>query len=448
MLVITPYSTNYNFNTRQKNVFKVMPQFRGELSCDSFQKRNIKQELSEEEITKLFNIGRSRNNKIKFKKEFIDEFNSKIVKQEIPNKKYECSVGEHINRYAVRRYLIENMPEQNPFTITLITDELTPKLKAQIAKSFSPKQLEKTSVYDNDLENMYAEKNYVRVLEMMHRHYSLDFTYEFLTPHIKGLFPNIGLNGMENIIKNYFEVHYHNEKNFTYDIRLKKKKIIATGYINGKPIASGVGENQNKAKANLFNTVLKEINLELKESQYPRRIKRKYIGNNTARTNCENVLKKINFLNNDEHIDSYQDVEVIEYVTRALNLASNLKDPYRFQILEHYGDAIINVFAGKFLVEKNIDENDKTKYYSRITDNKILAYNVVKLGLNKYLTNPEFREINYKVLADAFEAMIGALYLTYPEDKVYNFLKPIFEKNFQVIPILYGENANASNSAE
>ena len=446
MLIIAPYSINYNFKTRQN--FHSLPIFKGEIISDTFEKSNTKQELSEEEIIKLFNKGRPRTNKIKLKKEFIDEFNSKIVKQEIPNKKYECSVGEHINKYAIRRYLIENMPEQNPFTITLIADELTPKLKTQISKSFSPKYLEKNATYDNNLENLYAEKNYVRTLEMLHRHYSLDFTYEFLAPHIKRLFPNIGLNGMENIIKNYFEYHFHNEKNFTYDINLKKNKITATGYINGKPIARATDDNQNRAKAKLFLTVLKDLNLELKESQYPRKIKRKYIGNNTARNNCENVLKEIKFLNDEEHIDTYKDVEVIEYVTRALNLASNSKDPFRFQILEHYGDAILNIFAGKFLVEKNIDESDKTKYYSRLTDNKILAYNVVKLGLNKYLTNPEFREINYKVLADSFEAMICALYLTYPEERLYNYLKPIFEKNFQIIPIIYGEGANASNSAE
>lgn len=446
MLIIAPYSINYNFKTRQN--FHSLPIFKGEIISDTFEKCNTKQELSEEEIIKLFNKGRPRTNKIKLKKEFIDEFNSKIVKQEIPNKKYECSVGEHINKYAIRRYLIENMPEQNPFTITLIADELAPKLKTQISKSFSPKYLEKNATYDNNLENLYAEKNYVRTLEMLHRHYSLDFTYEFLAPHIKGLFPNIGLDGMENIIKNYFEYHFHNEKNFTYDINLKKNKITATGYINGKPIARAADDNQNRAKAKLFLTVLKDLNLELKESQYPRKIKRKYIGNNTARNNCENVLKEIKFLNDEEHIDSYKDVEVIEYVTRALNLASNSKDPFRFQILEHYGDAILNIFAGKFLVEKNIDESDKTKYYSRLTDNKILAYNVVKLGLNKYLTNPEFREINYKVLADSFEAMICALYLTYPEERLYNYLKPIFEKNFQIIPIIYGEGANASNSAE
>ncbi len=446
MLIITPYSINYNFKTRQN--IHTLPLFKGEIISDSFEKSNTKQELSEEEIIKLFNKGRSQTNKIKLKKEFIDEFNSKIVKHEIPNKKYECSVGEHINKYAVRRYIIENMPEQNPFTITLIADELAPKLKAQISKSFSPKYLEQNTTYDNNLENLYAEKNYVKTLEMMHRHYSLDFTYEFLAPHIKELFPNIGLNGMENIIKNYFEYHFHNEKIFTYDINLKKNKIIATGYINGKPIARAAEDNQNRAKAKLFLTVLKDLNLELKESQYPRRIKRKYIGNNTARKNCENVLREIKFLNDEEHIDSYKDVEVIEYVTRALNLASNSKDPFRFQILEHYGDAVLNVLAGKFLVEKNIDENDKTKYYSRLTDNKILAYNVVKLGLNKYLTNPEFREVNYKVLADSFEAMICALYLTYSEERVYNYLKPIFEKNFQVIPILYGKDTNASNSAE
>lgn len=448
MISISPYNINYNFMLIPKKKFSNLISFQGKETYDTFEKKKIKEGLSDEEIIKLFNKGRPRTNKIKLKKEFIDEFNSKIVKQEIPNKKYECSVGEHINKYAIRRYLIENMPEQNPFTITLIAEELAPKLKTQISKSFSPKYLEKNSTYDNNLENLYAEKNYVRTLEMLHRHYSLDFTYEFLAPHIKGLFPNIGLNGMENIIKNYFEYHFHNEKNFTYDINLKKNKITATGYINGKPIARATDDNQNRAKAKLFLTVLKDLNLELKESQYPRRIKRKYIGNNTARANCENVLKEIKFLNNDEHIDSYKDVETIEYVTRALNLASNIKDPFRFQILEHYGDAILNVFAGRFLIEKNIDENDKTKYYSRLTDNKILAYNVVKLGLNKYLTNPEFRDVNYKVLADSFEAMICALYLTYPEERLYDYLKPIFEKNFQIIPIIYGEGTNASSSAE
>ena len=132
MLIIAPYNINYNFKTRQK--FHSLPIFKGEIISDTFEKSNTKQELSEEEIIKLFNKGRPRTNKIKLKKEFIDEFNSKIVKQEIPNKKYECSVGEHINKYAIRRYLIENMPEQNPFTITLIADELTPKLKTQISR--------------------------------------------------------------------------------------------------------------------------------------------------------------------------------------------------------------------------------------------------------------------------------------------------------------------------
>ena len=66
-------------------------------------------------------------------------------------------------------------------------------------------------------------------------------------------------NYSPNIIKNYFEYHFHNEKNFTYDINLKKNKITATGYINGKPIARATDDNQNRAKAKLFLTVLKDL---------------------------------------------------------------------------------------------------------------------------------------------------------------------------------------------
>lgn len=86
--------------------------------------------------------------------------------------------------------------------------------------------------------------------------------------------------------------------------------------------------------------------------------------------------------------------------------------------LEFLGDAILNFLVAEFL-HKNypeLEEGDLTKYRSRLVNRKILAQKAKELHLSEFLllspsASQSIESGSDSILADAFEAIIGAMYL-------------------------------------
>jgi len=106
---------------------------------------------------------------------------------------------------------------------------------------------------------------------------------------------------------------------------------------------------------------------------------------------------------------------------------SNLKNNER---LEFLGDAVLELIITKLLFKKfpSKPEGELTCLRASLVNAKSLARISAKLKINKYLylSKGETRSINRQkdaILADAFEAIIGAIYLDQGMEKAEKFIK-------------------------
>jgi ribonuclease III len=90
--------------------------------------------------------------------------------------------------------------------------------------------------------------------------------------------------------------------------------------------------------------------------------------------------------------------------------------------LEYLGDAILNAIIAAYLFKKfpYKDEGFLTKMRSKIVSRNHLNQLSVKLGLNKFLSQNNDPGLKYSSIhGDAFEALIGAIYI----DKGFTFVQ-------------------------
>lgn len=135
-----------------------------------------------------------------------------------------------------------------------------------------------------------------------------------------------------------------------------------------------------------------------------------------------------------------QIAEILDYtfkdeqlLLRALTRRSGLNEGRQqpqigdYQRLEFIGDKVLNLVVSEILMENHPDWNEGqlTKKVSEYVNNKgPLATMAKKLGWGEYLivgAGEEHMRSNTKVLSDAFEALIGALWLD--ADKDYKFIR-------------------------
>ncbi len=109
-----------------------------------------------------------------------------------------------------------------------------------------------------------------------------------------------------------------------------------------------------------------------------------------------------------------------------------------YERLEYLGDAVLELIMSEYLYNKNEDEGTMTKMRAHYVCESALYEYSLKLGLNEYIllgkgeleSGGRFRKA---IVADVFEAFLGALYLDLGLDTVKKF----FYDN--VIPIIESE---------
>lgn len=104
-----------------------------------------------------------------------------------------------------------------------------------------------------------------------------------------------------------------------------------------------------------------------------------------------------------------------------------------FQRLEFLGDSIINFFIAFEIYKIYPDANEGilSRLRSMLVSRKILAQIATKLRLKKYLRlghreKQQFETINEKIMADAYEALVAAIYLDRGQKRVDQFLAKCF----------------------
>lgn len=129
-----------------------------------------------------------------------------------------------------------------------------------------------------------------------------------------------------------------------------------------------------------------------------------------------------------------------ELITEALTHSSysnEHKDEKNYERLEFLGDAVLELVTSEYFYRNtNYKEGEMTKKRASFVCEQALAYYAKELGIPSYIRVGHGQEgnINNTIIADVFESVLGAIYLTYgldiTKEYIYDIIVPYIEKDF------------------
>jgi len=136
------------------------------------------------------------------------------------------------------------------------------------------------------------------------------------------------------------------------------------------------------------------------------------------------------------------DIEPINDPSNAIPLQ---KDSY--ERLEFLGDAVIHNILADYLFHRYNEEDEgfMTRLRTKIENGDTLSQFAKSINLNEYIIISRYveknggRDNNAKILEDAFEAFIGALYVETGFDKCKKFIIKLIEREVDMAQLLHNE---------
>ena len=134
----------------------------------------------------------------------------------------------------------------------------------------------------------------------------------------------------------------------------------------------------------------------------------------------------------EEFLNSYEiipnNLKLYEIAMSHSSYANEHKDKKNYERLEFLGDAVLELSVSEYLYKNyEQDEGDMTKMRANyVCENANYEY-MNKLGLIKYIKvgNGEVDDIKKTIVADIFEAFVGAIYLDQGFEKAKEFVLDI-----------------------
>lgn len=119
---------------------------------------------------------------------------------------------------------------------------------------------------------------------------------------------------------------------------------------------------------------------------------------------------------------------------QALTHSSAAKQTKSNERLEFLGDAVLSTIIAEYLfgILPNKDEGVLTQARSRIVSRNQLNKLAVKLGIDKILITDIKGNISYALYGDAFEAIVGAMYLDVGFLKTKKILLKIIKQHLEI----------------
>lgn len=118
------------------------------------------------------------------------------------------------------------------------------------------------------------------------------------------------------------------------------------------------------------------------------------------------------------------------------------KKSYNNERLEFLGDAVLNLIVGEFLFKKfpKLAEGDLSKIRANLVNEKGFTKlaNAIKLGDYIYLSDAEDRNDGRhkaSILSDAFEAVMGAIYIEVGLDTLKPIILNLLDENYENISL-------------
>jgi len=104
----------------------------------------------------------------------------------------------------------------------------------------------------------------------------------------------------------------------------------------------------------------------------------------------------------------------LAFIHKSASLSDSKGNPLNYERLEYLGDAVLGVVIAEFLYRHFPDRNEGflTKMRSKLVNGDQLSLLTQQMGLSVLLDNRiQNEQANRHILGDAFEALIGAIYL-------------------------------------
>ncbi|MCK9161886.1 MAG: ribonuclease III [Arcobacter butzleri] len=128
-------------------------------------------------------------------------------------------------------------------------------------------------------------------------------------------------------------------------------------------------------------------------------------------------------------------------ITQALTHKS-YKKPYSNERLEFLGDAVLNLIVGEYLYHKfpKSSEGELSKLRATLVNEKAFTKLANKIELGKYILLSAAEERNSgreksSILSDAFEAIMGAIYLESGIERVKTIVLTLLEECYGEVAI-------------
>ncbi len=142
-----------------------------------------------------------------------------------------------------------------------------------------------------------------------------------------------------------------------------------------------------------------------------------------------------------EFIDTYDlkkiDKELLMEALTHSSYSNEHKECKNYERLEYLGDAVLELITSEyFYLNTDYKEGEMTKKRASFVCEQALSHYAKDIGIDKYIRVGHGQEhnINDTIIADTFESVLGAIYLTYgyekAKDYVLKIIVPYIERNF------------------
>lgn len=143
----------------------------------------------------------------------------------------------------------------------------------------------------------------------------------------------------------------------------------------------------------------------------------------------------MDFLNR-EIINNINEELLMEALTHS-SYSNEHKNEKNYERLEFLGDAVLELITSEYFYKNTqYKEGEMTKKRAGFVCEQALAHYAKELGIDKHIRvgHGQTGNVNDTIIADVFEAVLGAIYLTYGIDVakkyIYEIMVPYIEKDF------------------
>ena len=131
------------------------------------------------------------------------------------------------------------------------------------------------------------------------------------------------------------------------------------------------------------------------------------------------------------------DKEILKEALTHSSYSNEHKNVNNYERLEYLGDAVLELITSDYFYNNtNYNEGEMTKKRASFVCEQALAYYANELGIPKYIRvgHGQINNINDTIIADVFESVLGAIYLTHgfyiAKAYIDEIIIPYIEKDF------------------